>query len=307
MSDKVITQGKEGWVFLTGGSNKVLDIYSGLKVNEGWEKKWAQVIISRAERFNSKNIQYCHVSAPEKIGVYGQYMPDDQRIDFANSPSILLGAALENKNCDSYVNPIHYLKQQSKKYKVYHQTDSHWTFTGAYCAYQLIMAKLGLSPNNEVIGRKKKMVSCIMDLAGKLETPIAEVVSFHKLAKTVSRVEINSLVKYKESNNLDNDAGLHVGCSVTFKNNQPKHHKRVLVFGDSFSEYRPHLLTGILAETFSEVKFVWGSSIDKNIVNEFNPDIIITETAERFMPFNVPLDDFDYAEFATKKIESLSS
>jgi hypothetical protein len=59
---------------------------------------------------------------------------------------------------------------------------------------------------------------------------------------------------------------------------------KVVLFGTSFSEYRTHLLTGMLAETVSELHFVWSTSIDFDYVEREKPDILIAEIAERFIP-----------------------
>lgn len=85
--------------------------------------------------------------------------------------------------------------------------------------------------------------------------------------------------------------GFHLGSNVVFQNENTLNKKKVVVFGDSFSEYRPQYITGALAETFSEVHFVWTTSIDYDYVKREKPDIVITEIVERFMP-KVPDDSF---------------
>ena len=75
---------------------------------------------------------------------------------------------------------------------------------------------------------------------------------------------------------------------------------------NSFSEYRPHLLTGLLAETFRTVLFVWSTSIDYGLVERFRPDVVITEMAERFIKNlperNIPVDGFDLDSFVLDRI-----
>jgi hypothetical protein len=107
------------------------------------------------------------------------------------------------------------------------------------------------------------------------------------------RVAVNPIVAYKERHALTNDAGLHRGSNVVFVNDSAGvHPARIVLFGDSFSEYRPHLLMGMLAETFREIHFIWSLGIDWTYVRRFEPDFVITEATERFMHF-VPADDFD--------------
>ncbi|MDB5448376.1 MAG: hypothetical protein JWQ97_3693, partial [Phenylobacterium sp.] len=77
---------------------------------------------------------------------------------------------------------------------------------------------------------------------------------------------------------------------------------RLMLFGDSFSEYRTHLLTGLLAETFAETAFIWSSAIDWGLVQKFKPNVLLTELAERFME-QVPNDDLDLNAFASHRLE----
>ena len=76
------------------------------------------------------------------------------------------------------------------------------------------------------------------------------------------------------------------------------------MFGTSFSEYRPCLLTGILAETFSEVHFVWSTNLDWSYIKKIQPDIVLTEIVERFIP-EVPSDNFNLKEYAGRKISKI--
>lgn len=302
MQDEVFEVGDSGWLFLTKGSNRVLDVYSGIVESNKWVRHWADLLLARENKLSSNGIKYVHVCAPEKVAVYGKYLKTSPSFDLKNSPTFILQGQLKGKFSSGYINPIPYLREQSQSRKVYHQTDTHWNFIGAYCVYQLIMARLGLKQNVEVLNRPKKLANCIMDLGWKLDSPVKEEVYFHKHQDNVQRVWMNELVSFKEENKLDNAVGLHVGSSVKYLNSTPLHKAKVLIFGDSFSEYRPHLLTGILAETFEEVMFVWGLNIDYRIVESYKPDIVITEAAERFLPYQLPKDDVDYNSFARERI-----
>ena len=110
----------------------------------------------------------------------------------------------------------------------------------------------------------------------------------------------NELVRYKEENSKHNDIGLHVGSWVTYSNPMG-YEKKIAIFGDSFSEYRPHLLTGMLAETFKEVSFIWSSNLDYNFIKTYQPDIVIFQTVERFL-IKVPNDIFNIEKFAAERL-----
>lgn len=286
-----VIAGENGWLFLTGGSNSVLDTYQSPN-NSPWLEGWVRVLKSRDKEMACLDIKYLHISAPEKLSIYHRYSNIDN-VCFSNSPSNLLDLKYNESN-RCYINPTNYLKTQSFKRNVYHKTDSHWNFVGAYAAYQLIMAKLGLEQNSTILNKNRNFVELGLDLGSKFTPSILERVFFNKLPDNVTRVWANDLVTYKEENNLDNSIGLHVGSSIKYRNETPIHNHKIVIFGDSFSEYRPHYLTGILAETFKEVVFVWGLNIDYKLIKNIKPDIVLTECAERFMPSNIPDDNFDY-------------
>ncbi|CCK76142.1 conserved hypothetical protein [Oleispira antarctica RB-8] len=287
-----------GWLFLIGGANKVIDIYSGKK-DKTWVSGWANLIDQRLSRFLAQGIKYCHIAAPEKLSIYSRYLEKDfaKIINLDNSPALLLERGIISDKClSAYINPSAYLQKQSETYQVYHKTDTHWSFLGAYSAYQLLMNRLGFEVDSGILDNRTLGGECVMDLGGKMVPAITENVFFYTPRPQVRRVFRNKLVEYKENMGLEDEGGLHVGSSVSFVNDKALHDYRVLIFGDSFSECRPQLLTGLIAETFTNVKFVWGLSVDQNIVSEFKPDIIITEAAERFMPFYTPKDDLCNAE-----------
>ena len=126
--------------------------------------------------------------------------------------------------------------------------------------------------------------------------------------KTAIRINVNDLVRYKEEQNAENQVGLHIGSAVVFRNDSPTADpRRLVLFGDSFSEYRPHMLTGLLAETFAEVHFVWSSQVDWGYVERVAPHILITELAERFMTY-VPNDEgFDLQAYVSEKLAAATA
>lgn len=297
--------GKDGWLFLSGGSNSVVDVYSGKRNELSWCADWAELLSARKKSMNEKGIEYFHIAAPEKLGVYSRYadLSKIPEFDIKNSPANQLSELITSEIGGFYINPFKYLHQQSMSMNVYHKTDTHWNFLGAYSTYQLLMSHLGLECNTDILSIDRKAGPCLMDLGSKIEGGIKENVFFFSSSENVTRSFANALVEYKENNAAENQAGLHIGSSVIFKNNTALHNKKVLIFGDSFSEYRPQLLTGILAETFSEVMFVWSLNVDYSVVEAFAPDIVITEAAERFMPFTTPNDEFDLQSFVKLKLD----
>lgn len=300
-----VTCGNDGWIFLTGGSNDVLKSYSGNYNSLAWARAWSERLTERKSYFSEHGVKYFHIVAPEKISIYSQYLPEStrQKLCLHETPSLKVSNLIGDK--DILINPSEYLRRLSEKFQVYHKTDSHWNFYGAFGVYQLLMAKLGLDFDESILLNIPKHQMVTLDLGGKFKPKIKESALFYSPRPRVSRVWCNQLVEYKERSGKENVAGLHIGSSVIFSNSDAVHQKRVIIFGDSFSEYRPQLITGLLSETFSNVMFVWSQNIDFDVIKEFSPEIVITETAERFMPYSVPNDNFNLCDFVNNKLVSL--
>jgi hypothetical protein len=195
-------------------------------------------------------------------------------------------------------------KKKKKEYLLYWKTDTHWTFWGCYFAYLLICEKIGVTPNQDLINRTYGEAELILDLGGKIVPKVKEKARFYHVIKDARRVFANEIVKYKEENGMENEITLHVGSQVIFQNFKALCPQKVVLFGDSFSEYRPVFLTGLLAETFKEVHYIWSTSIDFNYVWSIMPDIVITEIVERFMP-QVPGDNFQLKTYVKNKLDKL--
>lgn len=294
----------DAWVFLTGGSNNVGDyLVEGKKLDKSVIDGWHEVLQRRKDQIQSLNAEYLHVVAPEKLTVYADKC---QLIsDYLNSPAHQIERGMPAHLLDTvWLNPVNFFNKQKQDFPLYSKTDSHWNFFGAYCTYQLIQARLQLPTNPSILAGEKQKNWTTMDLGAKYDPPLRERVFFYKLSGNVERSYANELVEFKEAMGRENDPGLHVGSYVIYRNSDPVVPRKVLLFGDSFSEYRGHLLTGLLAETYAEVHFVWCASMDTQLIERVRPDIVISELAERFMPRTIPGDDIDIRAFEKRVLES---
>lgn len=297
----------DGWVFLVEGSNSVGDYYIRDKripvdVLDGW----SCLLSNRAQKCSDSGIRYLHVTAPEKLAIYPEKSEFEVLLD--KSPASQVERVLEEdiKNTN-WLNPAEYLRSQKEHFKVYSKTDSHWNFYGAYSVYQLVQARLGLPSNTAILDCNRNENWTVMDLGGKYDPPLPEKVFYYTASPNIERTYFNEIVDYKEKNNKTNEPGLHTGSHVVFENKCPTVDQSVMLFGDSFSEYRLHLLTGMLAETYRTVNFVWSSNIDWDLVDQHKPDILITELAERFMPRVVPGDKYSLTAYVEDKMSNYSS
>lgn len=304
--DEMVHVGNDGWLFLVKGANNVSALYKNKSsFTPEMVESWSELLRMRNEKINALGARYVHLPAPEKLTVLHKYY--DGKIENINgSPTIALLSSYKSVP-DYAVNPIPYFSQQIDKFPVYWKTDTHWSFWGCYCAYQLLCTKLGVVPNDELVKYPYTPVNMVLDLGSKVEPKVKEEARFYKLNQHSKRVYANELVRFKEKNDLINEGSLHVGSHVVFRNESDGAIKqKVILFGDSFSEYRTVLLTGMLAETFEEVHFIWSASLDYEYIEKVRPDYVISELAERFMT-RVPEDQMRIDEFAKARVAEYKS
>jgi alginate O-acetyltransferase complex protein AlgJ len=299
-----VMKGKDGWLFLYGGANEVHRYYTDQHFfNSKKMDEWKNLLLNRKSEMKKLDIEYLHVLAPEKISVYPEFLDSNFKTTSLNPISKIFSKYNDELN-HFVVNPIPYFnKIKNEGNLLYWKTDTHWTFFGAVAAFQLILSKLNLElpPYFSQISSLSSKLQ--LDLGSKLATKPKELYTTVNFNKHAKRVYANELVKINESN-IDNKIDFHVGCNVYFENsNQHAIQKSVIIFGDSFSEYRPHLLTGLFAESFKEVHFVWSTSIDYKYIKRIKPNIVISEIAERFMN-QLPTDKFDLKNYLHNKLKT---
>lgn len=299
--------GQDGWLFLVGGSNRPLDYYlNKVQFSEKQSNDWCELLKTRQQKL--KGIRYIHLIVPNKETIYDHKTGLESVLAPGNPLTVLFRNASSSQKKildDTCINPTVFFKRIRDDVQLYWKTDSHWNFSGCYAAYQLICSKLGIVPINELISRPFTEGTIGMDLGSKLTPIVKEKVRFYNLCKDSNCSETNELVDFKKLHKIENEAGLHVGSRVKFTNPNAQHKQKIMIFGDSFSEYRPQLLTGMMAETFEETHFIWSSCLDYAFIEEISPDIVLTELAERFMPV-VPKDSFDVKEFPIHRIKDFN-
>jgi len=301
--EKLVHEGDDGWLFLVAGSNHVLNMYRHKSsFTPSMAKGWVKLLQERSSRLARQGIQYLHLPAPEKLTVLHKFYRGE--IEHIEGSPIHQMAQRHAADVPCMVNVLPFFERQTDNTLLYWKTDTHWSFWGCFSAYQLLCNRIGVSPNTELLKYPFSSGPVLFDLGAKLDPPTKETARFYQLTQNAQRVYANPIVRFKEEQGLINEANLHVGSAVVYQNRSAKAiDKCVVLFGDSFSEYRDHLLTGMLAETFREVHFIWNASIDYNYLERVKPDIVVTELAERFMT-RIPEDKLDIKRFATGRLKA---
>jgi alginate O-acetyltransferase complex protein AlgJ len=290
--------GLDGWMFFVGGPNEVIRFYTEPDFFGHAERDaWLNLLQDRNSRAEKIGARYCHVIAPEKLSVYPEYY-DGDLTHFSSAPSQTLLAAEIDSGCPHVLVDIVSVLNASKSLERQHyfKTDTHWNADAVDVVAASICAKLGVPYGDNFSTRKVGEANLVLDLGGKCTPIVTEDWWMRTESGRLTRSWANKMVSYKEENGLENEAGLHVGSAVSYTNSDSVVDARILVFGDSFCDYRDHLLFGALAENFREAHFVWTSQFDWTFIESLKPDYIVSELAERFMKtvpsININLENY---------------
>lgn len=276
--DNVAIVGHQNYLFLSGGSNNVDEMYC-TEASSQVVEQWHKVIDSRRQAFELLGVNYLQLLIPEKQTLLPQYYTRDIKV-----PSDLYNKVSSHP---VVVDTLNELKGYADK--SFYKVDSHINTQGAWCVFNACLKALNLEPLDNVKLHKANPI--VGDLANKLYPGVSA------LLDDVSQIPSN-LFEYKchisnlpESkptviHQLVPEGGGHIGRTIIWKNPQAKFKKKVLVFGNSFFDFgsQQEHMSWWFAHYFSEFQFVWTPEVDFELVKKVQPDIVIAQTIERFLP-----------------------
>jgi SAM-dependent methyltransferase len=296
MMNELVHVGANGWLYVAGGTNGASSLFTPESAfTDDFAGRWVGVIHQRRLAAAALGVDYRHVIVPEKQSVHR----DGYLLNAGgDGPATVFARVLVSlepelaQHC--YVDLVTPLRSRvENESEVYWKTDSHWNYVGIHEAgARLCEALEAKSAERDPAEPRTGEREVVLDLGGHLTPPVAEHYWMENLRGPSIRVWANSIVLLKESKGLDNSAGLHRGSAVQFFNAKAEDDRHVMIFGDSYMEYRPNSLTALLTKSFRRVTFVWSSSLDWPFIESRRPDILISEIAERFC-LTLPSDDFD--------------
>lgn len=294
-----VHQAEDGELFLVGGRNEVARLYSAAGfaalVDLGaWRGRQA----ARNAHFRRLGLPWLTLLTPEKLSLRGAALLERLLGEVPVPPAARLLAGL-GPAAAGFADPLAYLaRQQQAGHPIFPATDSHWTPTGALCGFQWAMAAMGVELD---YAAWHALAPAPLDYPGDLwephfAGPARERFDRLALPPTLRRVYANPVVRLKERRHREDDAGLHTGCHVAYRNEAAARDERLLLFGSSFSDHRAEctLLTFVAALFFREVHFVWSSELDLELIRRIDPARVLVEMPERFLT-RCPSDRLDLA------------
>ncbi|MBZ9655492.1 alginate O-acetyltransferase AlgX-related protein [Phyllobacterium lublinensis] len=284
--------GKNGWIFLDHDSNRVIDQITGRHVldSRGIES-WRNLIAERDAYVATLGAQHLMFVAPNKELVYSEELPD--WVDIAEQrPIHQIRAALDPARARRIIYPLDEIREGKKHGLTYPKTDTHWSGFGAYIGYLALcnaMSDSGIEPlrvEGSRLGFQE--VPYVGDLGIKFEPPVS--------APTLSARIENPAGKLAFDNRIPNRGRIRVFV------NKDATLPRCVMFGDSFGGN----LLPFLKESFSTLVYVYGKTFDRELIEAYRPDVVLSEFVERFL-IDPPVDTptFSYASVVRSKLKLL--
>lgn len=271
--------GQDGWIFYdsikANNGNTLVDYYAEVYFDDEELEKMAQGINMAYDFYAKRGIKYYLIIAPNKEGLYSEYMPSHLQGDRVSDKS-RMDLAVEYLQKHTDVNVINFrevLTASKHKYGVnlYYPGDSHWNEVGAYVAFEKLSETLSLDGirgiprkplRKEMIGLKGFYSSDLNRLGG--DEDISYSVDF------LSGKEGKAVVS------LDNR------FFEVWENPKAPVKKTVLMIRDSFGlALMPYLDKTFAKNVFAHNRYNKRHELDR-LVDEYKPDIMIEEMVERY-------------------------
>lgn len=226
------------------------------------------------EYLDKKGIQFYYFQCWDKQSIYPEYFPKTviQYGDVSKTDQIV--ETLFTRTDINVISPKEELIAGKKDYDTYSKwgDPTHWTQRGAFIGYRKLMDAINKNNGNiyKVLQEKDYNIT-MQDLGSTLFGGI------HKEC-----ILENFEIKAPDAELTNEKLTLYSGDQrhVFYTNETVANNTRLLVLGDS---YINSFIIDDLAESFHETFIIRGDYISgfEQIIDEYNPDIVIVENAER--------------------------
>ena len=264
--------GKENWLFYKG-DNCIRDYRGGYELTEAELKEYAAAASRLQDVLEEKGIKLLLLVVPNKETVYGdKYLPSKVvKISENSRADQIVDYIKKNTSCN-IVYPKEALINAAEEYQVWQKYDTHYNNVGAFITAQEVLEALGNDKESLHSFSVEKTGYCSGDLANMLgmnsrfSDDIVYAVRGYKddvHFETVENIAQQNLNFRKIISDVDNDT-------------------TVLFIGDSFLGH----LQEYAAKNYRTNLFVHRdnySLLDRDLFATEKPDIVVLQTAERFI------------------------
>lgn len=292
MESNEVLLGKDGWLFykvMTDGT----PLYDYMGINRFTDEELSSIyerISSENEEMAARGIKYACITIPNKEQVYDIYMPDTAERVSETSRLDQLTEYMEKRISESageaatlsvpYADVTDILMQYRDEYPLYYKTDTHYTDVGAYLTLKSIQKVLDgktVDTTEENIAEDvDKEPDNVANYYG------ADTVSLDGLTFIKTPGFEGDLTRISATTDRFTDVSYPIDPSSIPE--EDKSDESLLIIGDSFGD----ALQLVAQYYYREVNFVLCTDYDSAMLDMYNPDVVVRECVERYLPRLIP-------------------
>ena len=263
-ADPDVIPGKDNWLFYAATQDgDSIGSYLGTNLlTENQTAAFMMHALAIRNHLAAEGIDFFILVAPNKERVYSEYMPEAYGRPSKNYPALQLISQLRKETNLQVIYPLNELESAKTMPlpNIYYRQDTHWNQIGAYIGARTLLESLNTSLPE--ITNPSLQISRTGDRAGDL----ADMLNIGAL-----------LQKYDDQYEVR---------GYELPEGGKKDSRRILVVHDSFGNG----LKAPMNARFENIQWLHYNNYEAGQYREWNPDIIIYETVERYLP---RLGDFE--------------
>ena len=258
---------KKSWLFYKSSldNNSVRDA-QGLKVySESEIKASLTKIESETKKFEEKGARLYYFVAPSKESVYEEFFPENVKI--YNEPRTKkLSQYITDQGVNNYYYAYEDMLAAKESGQLYFRHDTHWNELGAFVGFKGLIKMIEPKYNNLQYNLGESKTIFGGDLAKMLDI------------KDYFVDEQPDVLYMESSNYQEEKQRTKTSSIVKTKNEAAPIKKKIMVVGDSYRS----AMEDYLAKSFSEVVSLHRQDYKDGMFENYNPDIVVYEFAERY-------------------------
>lgn len=268
--------GDKGWMFYdsvkVSNGNTMVDYYGEVRFDEAELKMMAEGINKAADFYAARGAKYIIIVAPNKEGIYSEYMPErmqkartsnhsraDVAIDYLKRHSKAVFVSLKK--------PILEAKQELP-YPLYFKKDTHWNNIGAYVGYEAIAEALNQMGYDVPL---KPLRLDMIEPAAKIH------VDMHPEA-----MELNYNIDYLANAKANCAKAEDEEYVFVCHNQEIANGKKLMVLGDSFAGAIMPFLSKAFKQTINAPAGNKKLTFYEDLMQKYQPDVVADELIERY-------------------------
>jgi hypothetical protein len=258
--------GKDGWMYYTNEGN--LDYYQRVKPLTESQTGAIQSNLKQIQNdLKAEDITFLFVITPNKETIYPQYLPDGLARTDNPTWADQIAASFQGTGVN-LLDLRRVMLENARTAPVYFKTDTHWNPVGARAAYDAIL--MNLQPSFPILKPHQ-----LTDFDQVTETTSGDLAALIHLKGEVTEPFTALHARFdKPSRGLKNPPA---GQMITVMPDAAL--PKAVIFRDSFFNG----LQPFTSEHFSRCVYVSDWMVDRGLIAEEKPDIVILEVAERYL------------------------